>query len=100
MPSLPWTEATFWVAAVACAVAQLAIVRSVVVARAPNGAPNATPDPDVRVAPVRRAGEVAWAVVPALAVAGLLALTWRAMHPAAESPAAPATASVTVGVRA
>lgn len=101
MPSLPWTEATFWVAAVACALAQLAIVRSVVVARAPNGASNGVDDgaadPDRRLTPVRRAGEVAWAVVPALALAGLLALTWRAMHPAAEPAAA---ASVTLGVRA
>jgi hypothetical protein len=33
---LSWTTATFWVAAVACVVAQVAIVRSVLVARAPR----------------------------------------------------------------
>lgn len=76
MPPLPWTEVTFWVAAVACAAAQLAIVRSVVIARAPAGS-----DDVPRVAPVRRAGEVAWAIVPALALAGVLVLTWRAVHP-------------------
>jgi heme/copper-type cytochrome/quinol oxidase subunit 2 len=78
--TLPWTEATFWVAAVACAVAQVAIVRSVFVARAPLGAG----DGSSRVAPqspARRAGEVAWAVVPALALAGVLVLTWRAVRP-------------------
>ncbi len=80
MPSLPWTEATFWVAAVACAVAQLAIVRSVLVARAPAANPG---DEAPRVAPpspARRAGEVAWAVVPALALAGVLVLTWQAVR--------------------
>ena len=85
-----WTEATFWVAAVACAVAQLAIVRSVFVARAPEGG-------DVpRPAPARRAPEVAWAVLPALGLAAVLVLTWRAMHPApdATAPAAPAAAEV------
>ncbi len=73
-----WTEATFWVAAVACAVAQAAIVRSVFVARVPAAGPGDVPRP----APARRAPEVAWAVLPALALAGVLALTWRAMHPA------------------
>jgi heme/copper-type cytochrome/quinol oxidase subunit 2 len=89
-----WTEATFWVAAVACAAAQVAIVRSVFVARAPvDGAA----DGDVpRPAPTRRGPEVAWAVVPALALALVLVFTWRAMHPApaASVPAAPAAAEV------
>jgi heme/copper-type cytochrome/quinol oxidase subunit 2 len=86
-----WTEATFWVAAVACAVAQAAIVRSVFVARVPAAGPGG----DVpRPAPARRAPEVAWAVLPALALAGVLALTWRAMHPAPNTPpAAPAAAA-------
>ena len=80
-------DATFWVAVVACAIAQLAIVRSVLVARAPErpaGAP---------ALPVRRPVEVAWAIVPALALAGVLALTWRALHPAADpTPGAPPAA--------
>jgi heme/copper-type cytochrome/quinol oxidase subunit 2 len=80
-----WTEATFWVAAVACAVAQAAIVRSVFVARVPAAGPAG----DVpRAAGARRAPEVAWAVLPALALAGVLALTWRAMHPAPNAPPA------------
>ncbi len=87
MFDLSWTEATFWVAAVACAVAQVAIVRSVFVARQPEGG-------DVpRPAPARRAPEVAWAVVPALALAAVLVLTWRAVHaPAARDAAAPSAA--------
>jgi heme/copper-type cytochrome/quinol oxidase subunit 2 len=75
---LSWTTATFWVAAVACVVAQVAIVRSVLVAgapasRAPEG--GALPGP----AAVRRSAEVAWAVVPAVALGVVLALTWRAV---------------------
>jgi heme/copper-type cytochrome/quinol oxidase subunit 2 len=77
VPSLPWTHATFWVAAVASAVAQVAIVRSVLVARAPV----AGADEDTsRVPAARRLGEVAWAVVPALALAVVLALTWQAVR--------------------
>jgi heme/copper-type cytochrome/quinol oxidase subunit 2 len=70
---LSWTTATFWVAAVACVVAQVAIVRSVLVARAPEG--GALPGP----AAVRRSAEVAWAVVPAVALGVVLAFTWRAL---------------------
>jgi heme/copper-type cytochrome/quinol oxidase subunit 2 len=74
-------DAVFWAAVAACVVAQLAITRSVFAARQP-----ALPA-DARVAPARRSAELAWALLPALAVAGVLALTWRAMHPAAPAPA-------------
>jgi heme/copper-type cytochrome/quinol oxidase subunit 2 len=89
-----WTEATFWVAAVACAVAQVAIVRSVFVARPPADGPAGADAP--RPAPARRGPEVAWAVLPALALAAVLVFTWRAMHPApaASAPAATAAAEV------
>ena len=53
-------DVLFWLAAGCCAVAELAIVRSV--------------------AGARRASEMVWAVLPALALAAVLALTWRAMH--------------------
>ncbi len=72
-PSL--ADATFWVAAVACVVAQAAIVRSVLVARAPKLPPEA------RITPPRRGVELAWTLVPAVALALVLALTWRALHP-------------------
>ena len=92
MFELSWTEATFWVAAVACVVAQAAIVRSVFVARPPEGGDVPLPRP----APARRAPEVAWAVVPALALAAVLALTWRAIHepPAGAAPNAAPVAEV------
>jgi heme/copper-type cytochrome/quinol oxidase subunit 2 len=75
-------DAVFWIAVVACVVAQAAITRSVFVARQPELPAGA------RIAPARRSAELTWALLPALALAGVLALTWRAMHPAAPAPSA------------
>ena len=55
----------FWAAALVCGVAHLAIVASV-----------------VRSGPRRRL-EIAWAVIPAVALAAVLVMTWRGMHPGA-----------------
>lgn len=52
-------KAVFWAAVCLCAVAHLAIFRSVM-----HSAP-------------RRRLEVAWALLPAVALAALLVLTWR-----------------------
>lgn len=52
----------FWIAALVCAVAHVAILRSVLRAKQ------------------RRAMEVAWAVLPALGLAVVLLMTWRVMH--------------------
>jgi hypothetical protein len=52
----------FWAAAITCGVAHAAILVSV-----------------VRSGP-RRRREVAWAVIPALALAAVLVMTWRGMH--------------------
>lgn len=61
MPSAgPVVIALFWTAAIACAVAQLAIFRSVFAHRTD-----------------RSAGEILWAVLPAIALALVLAYTWR-----------------------
>ena len=77
-------DVAFWVAVVLCAVAQLFILRSTLVAR---------PAPvDRQVPSARRSVEVLWAVVPAVALALVFYFTWRAMHPAA-SPEAPAPTS-------
>ena len=73
-------DAIFWVAVAACLVAQVAILRSVLVTRGGSAA--------------RRAAEIAWAVAPAVALALVLAATWRTLHPAAGArPAAVATAA-------
>jgi len=73
MPAL-LSDAIFWIAVVCCAAAQLLILRSVFAAR---GAGPASSLP-----PVRRPLEIAWALLPAVALALVLAMTWRAMHPA------------------
>jgi heme/copper-type cytochrome/quinol oxidase subunit 2 len=54
--------ALFWAAALVCGVAHAAIVASV-----------------LRSGPRRRL-EIAWAVIPALALAAVLVMTWRGMH--------------------
>jgi threonine/homoserine/homoserine lactone efflux protein len=52
----------FWASVIACAVAHVAIVRSL-----------------LRASP-RRLREVAWAIGPAFVLAAVLVITWRAMH--------------------
>lgn len=64
----------FWAAVTVCAFAQAAIVRSALVAH------HVTVAPGTSLPPLRRAVEVAWTVVPAVALAALLVFTWRAMH--------------------
>ena len=87
LQGLPLADAVFWIAVVACVIAQAAITRSVLVARQPE-LPAGT-----RVAPARRSVELAWALLPAVALAGVLALTWRAIHPAAHPAGASAPAA-------
>ena len=68
-------DAIFWVAVASCTVAQIAILRSIFTT-SPEGAPAAAPG-----APrIHRAMEIVWAILPAIALAGVLLLTWRAMH--------------------
>jgi hypothetical protein len=86
-------ETLFWLAVACCAIAEIAIVRSV--ARGSIAVPSGGTLPEVR-----RAPEIVWAVVPAVALAIVLAVTWRAMHrnAAAEAGVAPAAAPA-AGVR-
>jgi heme/copper-type cytochrome/quinol oxidase subunit 2 len=63
----------FWVALAGCAVAQIAIIRSVLFV-------TPTVQPDVRVPVSPRATEIAWALLPAAVLAVLFWVTWRAMH--------------------
>jgi len=64
--------AIFWIAVASIAIAQAAIIRSVL--RVDRG---------VADQPLRRASELAWAIVPGIALVALLLFTWRAMHPMA-----------------
>ena len=65
----PLAEAIFWIAAIACVVAEAAILRAAFVesgAKKSNAVPAA-----------RRSSEIAWAFVPALALSLVLVATWR-----------------------
>lgn len=64
----------FWIAAGCCLVAQIALIRSAIRAPMPGS-------PDTSVIMPRRSIEIAWTIVPAIALALLLVVTWRAMHP-------------------
>lgn len=71
--SLRIADAIFWIAVACCVVAQLAIVRSVVVspARAADREPASMS---------RRVGEIAWAILPGVALAVVFLFTWRAIQ--------------------
>jgi len=85
--------ALFWVAAACCVVAELAILRSVLFGRASAGSAESVGDPRAK-----RSIEIAWAVLPALALIFILYLTWRAVD-APRPPAADVTTTgVTIGV--
>ena len=77
--SLSLADAIFWIAVACCGIAQLAIVRSVLIspARVPDSQPTTAG---------RRFVEIAWAVLPGIALAFVLLLTWRAMHGAVLVP--------------
>ena len=65
----PLAEIVFWIAAIACVIAELAILRSTFAARRVNKSelvPSASPR-----------GELAWAIIPALALAVVLTATWH-----------------------
>jgi hypothetical protein len=65
----PLAETIFWIAAVACLIAELAILRSTFAARSPNKStlvPSASPR-----------SEVVWAILPGLMLAAVLTATWQ-----------------------
>ena len=65
----PLAEIIFWIAAVACVIAEIAILRSTFASRRSNKSelvPSSSPR-----------GEIAWAVIPALALVVVLTATWR-----------------------
>ena len=62
-------ETMFWIAAAACLVAEIAILRSIFVAQRANRSE--------LVPASSRSGELAWAVIPALALCAVLLATWQ-----------------------
>jgi heme/copper-type cytochrome/quinol oxidase subunit 2 len=67
-------DAIFWIAVACCTIAQVAILVSVV------ASPVKLADAPARPSFARRTSEVAWAVLPGVALAFVLVFTWRAMH--------------------
>ncbi len=65
----PLAETIFWIAAVACAIAEVAILRSTFAAQRANRSE--------LVPASSRSGELAWAVIPALALCAVLSATWQ-----------------------
>ena len=65
----PLAETIFWIAAAACLIAEVAILRSTFVAQRANRSE--------LVPASSRSGELAWAVIPALALGVLLIATWQ-----------------------
>lgn len=79
-------DAIFWTAVACCTVAEFAIVRSALVAHSSAISPTAGK------LSLQRWTEVGWTILPAIALAVVLALTWRAVRDAragaGETPAA------------
>lgn len=65
----PLAETIFWIAVVACVIAELAILRSTFAARRAKKS-DLVPSASQR-------GELAWAIIPALALGVVLAATWE-----------------------
>jgi heme/copper-type cytochrome/quinol oxidase subunit 2 len=65
----PLAEAIFWIAALACAAAEIAILRFTLAAR--------RIEKSELVPAASRGGEVAWAIIPAVALSCLLVVTWQ-----------------------
>lgn len=77
----------FWIAVVLCVIAHRYILRSAFAAGAAVSHSHTLP-------PIRRAAEVVWVVVPAIALVFLLVATWRAIglrQAAAQIPVAEVT---------
>ncbi len=65
----PLAETIFWIAATACVIAEIAILRSTFIVRRPNKS-------DL-VPAASRAGELVWAFLPAIALSVVLVATWQ-----------------------
>ena len=65
----PLAEGIFWISALACIIAEVAILHSTYAERGV--------EKSSLVPASRRSGEIAWAIVPALGLAILLIFTWQ-----------------------
>ncbi len=77
-------QTVFWVAVVLCVIAHRYILRSAFAAGAAVEHSHTLP-------PIRRAAEVVWVVLPAVALVFLLVATWRAIQTQQSPAVSPAT---------
>ena len=66
----PIALTVFWILAAVCSASQVAILRAVIAGRAPAASRRR----------VARWAEVAWVVIPTVALVALLVATWGAVH--------------------
>ena len=79
IPGLLLREAIFWIAAALCVVAEIAILRSMF--RGTRTAhPDRSPSVDADVPRARPMGEMIWAVLPAIGLIVILAITRGAIR--------------------
>jgi heme/copper-type cytochrome/quinol oxidase subunit 2 len=88
-------SALFWVATACCVVAELAILRSLLFGRARAAEVKDTMGAS-RTAHASRPADIAWAILPAVGLALVLYLTWRAVD-APEPTADVSRSGVTIG---
>ncbi len=81
----------FWLAVASCVVAQLGILWSTWRGMAARAGQTETPSADASGAPlnIRRAPELVWAILPAVALVLVFAGTWRAMQHLSDASASP-----------
>jgi heme/copper-type cytochrome/quinol oxidase subunit 2 len=65
----PLADAIFWLAAIACVIAEIAILRSTYRAQ--------RVEKSSLVPAARQSGEIVWAIIPALGLSVLLVFTWQ-----------------------
>ncbi|MEO7361513.1 MAG: hypothetical protein ABI120_14365 [Gemmatimonadaceae bacterium] len=86
MPTM-LSDAIFWVAVAACAIAQIFILRAVFrvtpAGVQPGSSASSTPDGEsVSVPKPHRLTEIVWVVLPVVLLVLAFVLAWRTMHPA------------------
>jgi hypothetical protein len=78
-PSLPVREAIFWIAALLCTIAEIAILRSMLRGSRAT-APDRSASVDANMPRGRPGAELVWAVLPAIGLIVILALTHGALR--------------------
>jgi hypothetical protein len=85
--SIPLSDAIFWIAVAACAIAQIFILRAVFrvtpAGVAAGSATSSSPEGErVSVPAPHRLTEIVWVVLPVVLLVLAFVMAWRVMHPA------------------